>query len=675
VCEPTAPMPIDGITQFVSGGGGDELYPLRRDARLAFGGDRTYGALRLRLRPGAAAYALCAVNGCILDSGTVRCRTLALGLASPLRPVQVVVLGDFGHPSLASQTADSQRVATRTDLRGVGGRDRRVIGLDDLEGVLKDVGKKNAGTPTANMASATCAVRPTEVFVILHIPDEQALRRNQGVGGHDVGGFHRPSVFDTQRCTPARTGTYSGNGLSREKAVKELGGTGLVCQDRAARRAGGVHVLPTPCRSASSIFSSWGAGAPRGARGVTKMHTWPMCALLACVLVLVTTTTASAQTSAAGHLRVAIDTAVSSADFSATAARDDFVILQESEQARMRDLKAQNPNLKVLMYKNLSAMQSADSLGNASAGITTQEARSEWYLLDTSGQRFTFGGYPFLWAGDIGDPGYQQRWADDVLATLQAQGWDGVLMDDTNYSIKYHYDPSDVAKYPTNAQYGAAMRSMVANVGPQIQRAGKLAFANMQWAEFPTPTNDWLQFLDGGMDEVFTQSARSVGKSVADLGRWSTQLANVKEAEHQGKAMLAVTQSANGDQEAARRGWATALLGGQGHIYFALHGDYTNENWFEEYGYALGDPTAAESQDSTGIHRRLFSNGLVLVNPTGSSVSVDFGGSYSGSGLTDVSGTVMRPQTGLILTRNHVSSWGSMVAPLFGLSSGPTERG
>jgi hypothetical protein len=66
--------PIDGITQFVSGAGGDELYALRRDARLAFGDDRTYGALRLRLRPGAAAYAFVAVKGRILDSGTVRCR-------------------------------------------------------------------------------------------------------------------------------------------------------------------------------------------------------------------------------------------------------------------------------------------------------------------------------------------------------------------------------------------------------------------------------------------------------------------------------------------------------------------------------------------------------------------------------------------------------------------------
>jgi 3',5'-cyclic AMP phosphodiesterase CpdA len=66
--------PVDGLTQFVSGAGGAELYSLRRDPRLAFGDDRTHGALRLRLRPGAAAYAFVAADGRILDSGTVRCR-------------------------------------------------------------------------------------------------------------------------------------------------------------------------------------------------------------------------------------------------------------------------------------------------------------------------------------------------------------------------------------------------------------------------------------------------------------------------------------------------------------------------------------------------------------------------------------------------------------------------
>jgi hypothetical protein len=69
--------PIDGITSFVSGAGGHGHYALNaNDPRLAFGDDRRYGALRLRLRPGRASYAFVAADGKALDSGALRCRPL-----------------------------------------------------------------------------------------------------------------------------------------------------------------------------------------------------------------------------------------------------------------------------------------------------------------------------------------------------------------------------------------------------------------------------------------------------------------------------------------------------------------------------------------------------------------------------------------------------------------------
>ena len=69
--------PIDGITSFVSGAGGHGLYDLRRDdPRLAFGNDRTYGALRLTLRRGEARYAYVSQAGRVLDSGMLFCRPL-----------------------------------------------------------------------------------------------------------------------------------------------------------------------------------------------------------------------------------------------------------------------------------------------------------------------------------------------------------------------------------------------------------------------------------------------------------------------------------------------------------------------------------------------------------------------------------------------------------------------
>ncbi|MEA2227912.1 MAG: hypothetical protein QOF04_1542, partial [Solirubrobacteraceae bacterium] len=66
--------PRDGITEFVSGAGGNERYPLRPRADLAFGDDSRFGALRLVLEPGRARYAFIAASGAVLDSGTVRCR-------------------------------------------------------------------------------------------------------------------------------------------------------------------------------------------------------------------------------------------------------------------------------------------------------------------------------------------------------------------------------------------------------------------------------------------------------------------------------------------------------------------------------------------------------------------------------------------------------------------------
>ena len=62
------------------------------------------------------------------------------------------------------------------------------------------------------------------------------------------------------------------------------------------------------------------------------------------------------------------------------------------------------------MYKNLSAMATARG-GISGTGVTTQDAEShpEWYLRNTRGERFTFGGYDYLWAADIGNRAYQER--------------------------------------------------------------------------------------------------------------------------------------------------------------------------------------------------------------------------------------------------------------------------
>jgi hypothetical protein len=67
--------PVDGITPYVDGAGGNELYPVNStDPRLAFADDTHHGALRLGLRPGRAVLTFVAEDGSRLDRSSVSCK-------------------------------------------------------------------------------------------------------------------------------------------------------------------------------------------------------------------------------------------------------------------------------------------------------------------------------------------------------------------------------------------------------------------------------------------------------------------------------------------------------------------------------------------------------------------------------------------------------------------------
>jgi Hypothetical glycosyl hydrolase family 15 len=375
-----------------------------------------------------------------------------------------------------------------------------------------------------------------------------------------------------------------------------------------------------------------------------------ICAALALIL----PATSFASTSAAGHLRMATDSNADFSNLSLTSQRQGYVILNAWQTDKLQQIKAANPDVKVLVYKNLSASIASSNNGYRSTGVSYQQADSQhpdWFLKNTSGQHFTFNDYGYLWAMDVGSPSYQQAWADNVISELQKSGWDGVFMDDTNTTVKYHYDPSKIAKYPTDSRWQAATQSALAYIGPHVQAAGKLAVANVgSWGEYPSVGRSWLQYLSGAMDEMFVKWGTAAGSGYADQTRWSTQLDSLKYAQQHGKDFLAVTHSASGDSAAACYGWATVLLGAQGRADYSMAPNYTTETWFPEYESDIGQPTGPESTDANGIHRRVFTNGIVVVNPTASRLAANLNGTYSGSGLSQVSSVTVAPHSGYVLT-------------------------
>jgi hypothetical protein len=359
----------------------------------------------------------------------------------------------------------------------------------------------------------------------------------------------------------------------------------------------------------------------------------------------------------ATHFCLALGTPAVLPHPASVARRDSYVVLQSWEARRAGELKALNPDLEVLVYQNLSAMAEGTGRGGmSSSGVNFGEAdvtHPEWFLREADGSRIAERGWPWLWMADIGLQGYQRRWTANVLRLLRSGPWDGVLMDDTNTTARFHVpEISRIAKYPSDPAYQQAVGSMLAYAGPRIIAAGKLAIPNVgSWPDYPAVVANWLGYVSGGMDEMFAKWSPVPGKGYSGPNLWLTQLREVQSTERMGKLFLAVTHAPAGDRGVIRYGWASALLGAGGHTSYYAAGPRFGESWSPSYEVALGRPRTEAWESADGIWRRGFAHGLVVVNPTLSPAMIRLHGLYSGSGLDRARTARMGPHSGLILTR------------------------
>ena len=137
---------------------------------------------------------------------------------------------------------------------------------------------------------------------------------------------------------------------------------------------------------------------------------------------------------------------------------------------------------------------------------------------------------------------------------------------------------------------------------------------------------------------------------------WQTQIEEIKTTEAMGKRFLALTQASPGDTQAIRYGWASVLLAADGNTSFFAANEYVEDTWSKEYEASLGEPVSSAYPAGDGTWRRVFTRGLVVVNPTGTATRVSFGGTYSGSGLTRATGTVLAPDSALVLVTANVGN-------------------
>jgi hypothetical protein len=333
------------------------------------------------------------------------------------------------------------------------------------------------------------------------------------------------------------------------------------------------------------------------------------------------------------------------------------LVLQASNASWIPLLKAANPNLKVLVYQAIMAAQDQNPQSiTCTTGPTDLASNPSWILKDQNGNPILTNGHYLM---DVGNSGYQQACAANAIATAKQGGFDGVYWDMVNASLSYTLPSgTSVPEYPSVASWQTAMGSMLNYVGPTLQSNGLLAVGNLGGvASYSGLWQQWMAPLAGGEEESWTDGKLGLAQQVP---YWPAKLADAAWSEANGK--IEIVHSWNTSDAGNTYGLASMLLVAGGHLsYSTSNSCYTTcETWYPEYTTAqqLGAPTGAYTKLSNGVYERLFQNGLVLVNPTTTTVPTFSlpGGTYTGSGLTSVSSVSMAPTVGLILLADSNSS-------------------
>jgi hypothetical protein len=337
--------------------------------------------------------------------------------------------------------------------------------------------------------------------------------------------------------------------------------------------------------------------------------------------------------------------------------RGNYLVLQPWEFARIPALKQKNPNLKVLMYKDVSAARKdAHETGIFSTGVSYRQAEAnKWLLTDRNGRVVEWSDWTGLYPTSIGNAGYQQQWGSNVLTELRKYHWDGVMMDDTlTYLSHDTVGGRTSTQIPTDQAMYAATESFLNHVAGRIETAGFMAVPNVtvEWNTWHAVMEDWTHYVSGWENEYFVKWGLDSGgpRFVGPDWQWKMEMAAWCAARN--VPLLAITYSNRADtsiQTYHRATWLLTWNGRTGSSIFVPYESNVN-HWTGAATVEIGKPTQTRHLiGSTGVWRRNYTLGAVLVNPTKTARTVAAGTGYRTVSGTPVSTVRVPALSGVIL--------------------------
>jgi Hypothetical glycosyl hydrolase family 15 len=364
-------------------------------------------------------------------------------------------------------------------------------------------------------------------------------------------------------------------------------------------------------------------------------------------------------------------------------ARFDYVVLHAWEHARIAPLKAANPNIKVLVYKESAATVAYGTHGGVDdpllpAGVGYGYAASnhpEWFLDDTTGRRVEWSDYPGVWQMDVGNSSYQDTWLANVLGELRRYGWDGVMLDDVMPYPNWHLNGRTLAKYPTIPSYTAATRSFLARVCSGVVAGGFLALPNIG-STSPENWRDWIRLCSGAVQEYWTKWGQDATMHFGGSD-WTERQRFLQITQEENRIFLGVTYAPHTDFRSMRYARANFLLDWNGSPKSVLAFEPTTpeaqDPYHSEWTVDVGLPSAAKYTVG-GIWRRDFTKGVVLVNPSAESRTVDLGASHTTPAGESVRVVTLASKTGLVLRGAPTSSQPRPASPVSARTPAPPSQ-
>jgi Hypothetical glycosyl hydrolase family 15 len=351
-----------------------------------------------------------------------------------------------------------------------------------------------------------------------------------------------------------------------------------------------------------------------------------------------------------------------------TFATGHYVGTEKQLVAVTQALRALNPNFLVLHY-HLSMWQSAPTtmfiLPDASCGagvpvcwandyptVTTHE---DWFWHNTASERVASTADQKLLM-NVSVAGFQQYWEQSLEDQVTAGEYDGIFFDSASPALLQAecggngtgQDPrlagtnaaSTVFPELGNVTWITAWQAWMQKLNDDLAAKGIPLIPNTSAFTTTWDTTDY-----GLTAGVFDEGFAGTDFAMADWAASTNELLKLAAAD---KIMILQNYLTSADDVATRMYYLGnyLLVKGQ-HTYVEYFASGPLE-WYPEWKVDLGAPVAGPVADvssllQSGVYRRDFAKGSVLVNPGASMVTVALGGTYqrvvpSGGGAVDATG-------------------------------------